>query len=134
MEFAFGGNSTVRTTGVYQIEPRSHGNFEFKYSIELGEMNPKDFDCKNISFDQHVWPILVTLMDKYGANKYDLLSMNCNHFSNEFINMLFKSKKKLPNFINRAAYLGSWFKCFVPRRYLIVTPPGLEEEAAALAE
>ena len=48
--------------------------------------------------------------------------------------MLFKKKKGLPNFINRAAYLGSWFKCFVPTRYLIVTPPGLEEEAVALAE
>jgi len=29
-EYAYGGNTTVRTTGVYQIPPRSHAAFEFK--------------------------------------------------------------------------------------------------------
>jgi hypothetical protein len=38
VEYAFGGNTTVRSTGVYQISPRSHQSFSFKYSIDLGEI------------------------------------------------------------------------------------------------
>ena len=60
-----------------------------------------------------------------------MLLMNCNHFSDEVINRLFKGKRRLPPWINRAAYIGSWFHCVVPTKYIIVTPAGQEDEAMA---
>ena len=152
MEYAYGGNTTLRTTGVYQIEPRSHSSFEFKTSIDLGDIPADDFFQANnsgghsqrtragsanngrISFDRDVWPILEELMDKYRANQYDMLKQNCNHFSDEFVRRLFAGQRGLPNYINRAAYIGSFLHCLVPEKYLTVTPAGCEEEAARLAE
>ena len=152
MEYAYGGNTTLRTTGVYQIMPRSHSSFEFKCSIDMGDIPADDFFQANnsrdhsrrtragsanngrISFDRDVWPILEELMDKYRANQYDMLKQNCNHFSDEFVRRLFAGQRGLPNYINRAAYIGSFLHCLVPTRYLTVTPAGCEEEAAALAE
>ena len=71
-------------------------------------------------------------MDKYRAYKYNMLTNNCNHFSNEFVKILYKDRVSIPNYINRAAWLGSWFMCCVPTKYVIVTPAGREEEAMAL--
>lgn len=59
-------------------------------------------------------------MKKYRANKYDVLKFNCNHFSNEFLMHL--TGRGIPNYLNRLAYLGSFFHCMVPKRYLEVTP------------
>lgn len=145
-EYAFGGNTTVRTTGVYSIPPRSHQGFSFKHSIDLGEIpvepffkngkrhrNAKTTPQATISFNHDIVPILDELMDKYRANKYNLLLKNCNHFSDDFIKRLYAGKKRLPGYVNRAANIGSLVHCFVPTKYVTVTPPGCEEEAARLA-
>ena len=136
----------MRTTGVYSITPRSHQGFSFKYSIDLGEI-PIDAFFKNvkrhkhakttaqstISFNHDIVPILDELMDKYRANKYNLLLKNCNHFADDFVKRLYAGKKRLPGYINRAANIGSLVHCFVPTKFVTVTPPGCEEEAARLA-
>jgi len=132
--------------------PKSHGAFSFKSSIDMGEIPVDDFFKANksrapsrrtasnsarqdhISFDRDIWPILEELMDTYRANKYDMLLKNCNHFTDEFVRRLFGGKKSIANYINRAAYIGSFLHCLVPTKYITVIPPGCEEEAAALAE
>ena len=43
LEYAYGGNTTIRGTGVYQIYPRTHEAFYFKCSIDLGNIPEKDF-------------------------------------------------------------------------------------------
>jgi hypothetical protein len=86
-----------------------------------------------INFNRDIQPILDDLMDEYRANKYDLLLRNCNHFSDDLIKRVYAGKKRLPGYINRAAFLGSFFHCMVPSKYTQVIPPGQEEEAAALA-
>ena len=74
-------------------------------------------------------------MEKYRAYKYDMLILNCNHFSNEFICKLFNEQRvNFPNWINRAAYIGSWFHCIVPTRYITVAPEGREKEGLELAQ
>ena len=88
----------------------------------------------HISFDRDIWPILEELMDTYRANKYDMLLKNCNHFTDEFVRRLFGGKKRIDGYVNRAAYIGSFLHCLVPTKYIVVIPPGCEEEAAALAE
>ena len=78
MEYAYGGNTCSRATGVYACYPRSHSTFSYKLSIDLGEIPvdqffdtypPKDpkHQKKNINFFRDVRPILEKLMDKYKA-------------------------------------------------------------------
>ena len=113
MEYAFGGNATLRTTGVYQMMPKEHGAFSFKCSVDMGEIPADDFfkahksSAPNrraaghsqhrgqISFDRDIWPILEELMDEYRANKYDMLLKNCNHFTDEFVGRLFGGNKRI---------------------------------------
>jgi hypothetical protein len=113
-EYAYGGNSLLDCTGVYEMFPRSHDVFTFKYSIEVGQVD-----------GEHViQSALNKLMKKYKCNQYDMLTLNCNHFTHEFLQLLVG--RGLPNYLNRAAYLGSFLHCLVPRKYLIVTPPGAD--------
>ena len=112
LEYAYGGNSCMKQTGVYELMPQCHSAFTFKTQHELYDLDPKDFKtCKNgrLDFDRDIWPLLEELMDKYRAYKYNMLNFNCNHFSNEFVNILYKGRVSIPNYINRAAYIGSWF-------------------------
>ena len=111
-EYAYGGNSLMETTGVYEIEPRSHEAFAFRETLEAGYA--PDWET--------VWDSLQSLMKKYKANQYDMLMRNCNHFSDEFLRLI--TGQGLPSHLNRAAYVGSFLHCLVPRKYLIVTPPG----------
>ena len=93
----------------------------------MGELDHKDFpnsENGQINYDRDVWPIVEELSDKFRAYKYDMLVMNCNHFSDELIHRIFAGKRCLPGWINRAAYIGSWFHCVVPTKYIIVTPAG----------
>ena len=71
-------------------------------------------------------------MKKYKANNYDMLKFNCNHFSDEFLRLL--TGRGLPRHLNRAAYVGSYIHCIVPRRYLIVVPPGTTVAELEMAE
>ena len=73
-------------------------------------------------------------MDNYRAYKYDMLIKNCNHFSNDFLGELFNGRYALPYYVNRAAWLGSWFHCIIPTRYVTVAPTGCEEEGAELMQ
>jgi len=59
------------------------------------------------------------------ADNYDILLNNCNHFTEAFLREITGGQYGLPGFLNRAAYIGSFFHCFVPARYLNVAP---EEE------
>lgn len=51
-EYAFGGNALSNATGVFGMTPKCHSNFDYKLSIDLGEIPLKDFfankkRCKN---------------------------------------------------------------------------------------
>ena len=99
------------TSGVYEMTPKSHDVFSYRETIEVGE----------VANETIVWNALHKLMKKYRTNKYDMLKMNCNHFSNEFLLLLIG--RGLPHYLNRAANVGSYFHCIVPRRFLVVVPP-----------
>jgi len=72
-------------------------------------------------------------MKKYRANKYDMLKFNCNHFSDEFLRRLSQERMGLPGYLNRPAKVGGLLHCMVPRKYLIVVPPGSTEEEIQMA-
>ena len=110
-EYAYGGNSLLEDTGVYSMRPKTHDVFKFRQTIEIGEISDMEV----------VQSALQKTMKKYRANHYNMLTFNCNHFSHDFLILIIG--RGLPPHLNRAAYLGSFLKCLVPRKYLIVTPP-----------
>ena len=139
-EFAYGGNTTLKGTGVYENDPKDHSTFSYKLTVDMGEITAKDFFRNRttkhdfIKFSRDIVPILESLSDKYRAYRYDMLTMNCNHFTDEFLSLLTDGTRRLPNWVNRAAWMGSWFHCLVPVRYLIVSPEGQEEEGMKLRQ
>jgi hypothetical protein len=69
--------------------------------------------------------LLVELSDEFTGPSYNLLTRNCNHFTEEFVLRL--NNKAIPTWINRAAKLGNMFPCVVPWDW--IQPPEFEEEA-----
>jgi len=110
VEYAYGGNTLVESTGVYEMMPKSHDVFLYKCSYEMGEIHSKAL----------LWQALTKLKKKYRANQYDMLKRNCNHFTNELLIELVG--RTLPRHLNRAAYTLSFLHCLVPTRFLVVTP------------
>ena len=43
IEYAYGGNTTIKATGVYQMPPKNHSVFFYKLSIDMGEIPIADF-------------------------------------------------------------------------------------------
>ena len=75
----------------------------------------KSVQHKNLTFQRDIDPILNKLKDKYSGYTYDTLNNNCNHFATEFIRELFNGSKRVPRWVNRAAWYGSWFtSCVAP--------------------
>ena len=88
----------MKSTGVYENSPKNHSAFYFKTSLYLGKIDPEKFfegkpkKYATIDFDRDIMPILETLMDKYRAYRYNMLLCNCNHFTDEFIQLLFNRR------------------------------------------
>lgn len=75
--------------------------------------------------EKQVEELLVELSDEFTGPTYNLLTRNCNHFTEEFVMRL--TKKAIPTWINRAAKLGNMFPCVVPWDW--IQPPDLVDEA-----
>lgn len=75
--------------------------------------------------DKEIEELLLRLSDEFTGPSYNLLTRNCNHFTEEFVSRL--TKKTVPTWINRAAKLGNMFPCVVPWEW--IQPPELAEEA-----
>lgn len=70
-----------------------------------------------------IYHVLISRMgQRYLADSYDILVNNCNHFAEEFLREITGQEFGLPSYLNRAAYVGSFFHCLVPQRYLNVAP------------
>lgn len=75
--------------------------------------------------EKEIEDLLLTLSDEFTGTSYNLLSRNCNHFTEEFVKRL--NNKTIPYWINRAAKLGNMFPCVVPWEW--IQPPELAQEA-----
>ena len=109
--------------------PRKNSSFVFKYSVPvLDRRDPDESVLKMTEFEIYHC-LLPRLASKYIANEYDMLTKNCNHFTDEFLTLITRGKYSLPGYMNRVAYLGSFFHCIVPKKYLTVTPSHTRENA-----
>ncbi|CAM9488195.1 unnamed protein product, partial [Laminaria digitata] len=55
---------------------------------------------------------LDTLGDEFGPDCYNVLTRNCNSFSSALCEELLG--KPIPGYVNRLAWMGSWFSCLMP--------------------
>ncbi|CAM9187164.1 unnamed protein product, partial [Ectocarpus fasciculatus] len=97
-EYTFGGGS-----GVFTHEAKAVPNAKFRESIFLGE-----FDGSGRDIDR----ALEELRPAYPGSSYNILTKNCNHFANSFSMQVLR--KPIPDYVNRLAYIGSFFSCLLP--------------------
>lgn len=84
VEYAFGKVINSNESGVYDITPMSYDDGIYIESINLGLTRRRQFFVK-----------LEKLKAYYKGNTYNIVTKNCNHFTNDFIRLLFN--KRIPN-------------------------------------
>ncbi|KAF8380180.1 hypothetical protein HHK36_027662 [Tetracentron sinense] len=82
-------------TGVFSCPPSKNPMYTYRECIVLGKTNFPIFKVNQI---------LRELSREWPGDSYDLLSKNCNHFCDEFCEML--GVPKLPAWVNRLANAG----------------------------
>jgi len=115
IEYAFGGHE-FDFSGIFTVEPRVTPGVVFRESIELGETNLNS---------REIQALADSLAPKYFGNTYNLFTKNCNHFSDEFCKKLLN--KSIPNYVNRMAWVGSFFPCLMPQNMGVPTAQVQEE-------
>ena len=63
---------------------------------------------------------VASMRSEFDGDRYNLLSRNCNNFSDEFCVAVLN--KRIPGWVNRMAYMGSWFSCLIPPQMLGEAP------------
>ena len=94
--FASGG-------GVFSTEPKYAPGAKFRESIDMGEFKGTSRDMDKI---------LDELRVEFRGTDYNIILRNCNHFAEAFIKKLLN--KEIPGYINRLAFIGSFFSCLIP--------------------
>jgi deubiquitinase DESI2 len=113
-EYAYGGHNKRNTTGVYWTKPQ----FEppggtFRQSILQG------FTFRS---EKEIEAIVKQVSDEFLGTNYNLLTNNCNHFTNALCEKL--TNKPAPGWLNRAASIGLALPCMVPKEW--VQPPDFD--------
>jgi deubiquitinase DESI2 len=95
VEYAFAG-----VTGIYECRAGDYG--PILQQIEIGEsaLTNRDIDRA-----------LYRLRGEFRGDQYHVVLRNCNHFSDSLVKTC--TGKGIPNWINRAAWIASWCKCFM---------------------
>ncbi|MFX6572796.1 C97 family peptidase, partial [Acinetobacter baumannii] len=101
-EYGFGAHEYA-TSGVFEVEPKSCPGFIFRRSILLGSTYMSRTELR--SFMEH-------LSNTYHGDTYNLISKNCNHFTDEVCLRL--TGKPIPGWVNRMARVGSFCNCLLP--------------------
>nr|GEU76670.1 hypothetical protein [Tanacetum cinerariifolium] len=93
-EYAYGGHQYA-TTGIYKLPPTNCKGFIFRRQIPIG--------WTNMSLGE-VTCFMEELAQDYKGTSYNLITRNCNHFSNDVCLRL--TGNAIPSWINRLARLG----------------------------
>ncbi|OQS00610.1 hypothetical protein ACHHYP_03269 [Achlya hypogyna] len=98
-EFSFAGGA-----GIFTCRPKQADGAVFRESIHMGYFDGSSVDARRAIED---------LRQDFQGNQYNLLTKNCNTFSNEVCLRLLGIP--IPSYVNRIAYLGSFLSCLLPR-------------------
>ncbi|KAF6171238.1 hypothetical protein GIB67_036906 [Kingdonia uniflora] len=102
VEWAFGGRDE-HESGIFEDMPKKFTGFKFRRSIMIGRTN---LDLNGVR------ALIQKMGEEYMANTYNLLTKNCNHFSNDACVRL--TGKSVPNWVNRLAKIATMCMCVLP--------------------
>lgn len=106
-EYTFASGS-----GIFSHSPREANGAIFRESIELGLF---DGGSRDVDY------IISHLRGDFGGDTYNIISKNCNHFSNSFSLALLN--KPIPSYVNRVASIGKMCSCLLPKEFAPVNHP-----------
>nr|BAK06228.1 predicted protein [Hordeum vulgare subsp. vulgare] len=111
MEYGFGAHD-FSSSGVFEVQSKCCPGFVYRKTVWLGttDMSREDFRS-----------FIERLAGKYHGNTYNLISKNCNHFTDGVCKNL--TGKPIPGWVNRLARVGSVFDCLLPES-VQVSPVG----------
>ncbi|KDO30954.1 hypothetical protein SPRG_04142 [Saprolegnia parasitica CBS 223.65] len=98
-EYSFAGGA-----GIFTCRPKQADGAVFRESIPMGYFEGSSNDARQV---------LDELRSEFQGHQYNLLTKNCNTFSNELCLRLLGVP--IPAYVNRMAYLGSFLSCLLPR-------------------
>ena len=104
-EYTFGGGS-----GIFNHEPKAVPNAKLRESIFIGEITGSNTVDGSIS----------ELRGEYLGSSYNILTKNCNHFSDSLVQRL--TGRPIPSYVNRLAEIGGCFSCLFPPSMLGQAP------------
>lgn len=111
-EWSYGGNPDYAGTGVFFSPPRMLEFFRETIYLGTASLTRKEFD-----------QIITSLSKKFIANQYDMLTRNCNTFSDAFSRALLG--RGTPGWVNRLASFGKLCKCCLGRS--AIAPPTCDD-------
>ncbi|KAK8520431.1 hypothetical protein V6N13_031118 [Hibiscus sabdariffa] len=103
-EYGFGSHE-FPVSGVFEVEPKNCPGFAYRRSIPLGSIS--------IPLSEFT-EFIEKIASQYHGNSYNLVSKNCNHFTDDVARKL--TGKSIPRWVNRLARLGALFSCILPKR------------------
>jgi len=107
-EYSFAGGG-----GVFSSTPRDAPGAKYRDSIDMGVFEGSSSDIQSVIDD---------LRSDFGANAYNLIQKNCNHFANALCWALLR--KPIPSYCNRLADYGACMSCLLPKKLLENAPVG----------
>ncbi|KAK0966807.1 hypothetical protein LTR91_016339 [Friedmanniomyces endolithicus] len=121
-EYAFGGHSRPKTTGVYFTAPRFEPpGVTFRCGIPQGTTQRSPAEIEGVVRE---------VSEAFLGEKYNLLTNNCNHFTAALCAAL--TGRRGPAWLNRAASVGLALPCMVPREW--VNPPNCDTAEGELVD
>ncbi|GAM82088.1 hypothetical protein ANO11243_000670 [Dothideomycetidae sp. 11243] len=122
VEYAFGGHAYPRLTGVYSTAPyTAPPGARHRRTLRMGTSACTPAEAAHV---------VAVLSADFPGTGYDLLTRNCNHFTDALLRKLLGSG--LPAWCNRAAAIGVALPCIVPTDW--VRTPGVETAEGTLVE
>ncbi|KAF7189807.1 DeSI-like protein sdu1 [Pseudocercospora fuligena] len=121
-EYAYGGHPKRNVTGVYYTRP--------KYLPPGGTFRCSILQGFTFKTPEEISSTIKSVSEKFLGTDYNLLTNNCNHFTNALCEAL--TGKSAPNWLNRAASIGVALPCMVPREW--ICPPDVDTQDGEIVD
>ncbi len=97
----------VLVSGIFHHDPQDAPGARFRCTVTMGIL---EGSTKAIN------DAVYRLREEFGPDDYNVLSRNCNHFSDALCRALID--QPTPPWVNRMANVGSYFSCLFPPQML----------------
>ncbi|XP_021761083.1 deSI-like protein At4g17486 isoform X3 [Chenopodium quinoa] len=89
--------------GIFEEDPKRCKRFKLRKTILIGWTELEAEEVKKV---------MKEFSKEYKGNAYNLITKNCNHFSNDVCKKL--TGNHIPTWVNRLARIGMVFNCVIP--------------------